>query len=50
MENQTKNWRKQFIPLILGQSISLIGSSAVQFALMWWLARVLLQSFKSTIK
>ncbi|HGF8076654.1 TPA: MFS transporter, partial [Enterococcus faecium] len=38
MENQTKNWRKQFIPLILGQSISLIGSSAVQFALMWWLA------------
>lgn len=38
METQTKNWRKQFIPLILGQSISLIGSSAVQFALMWWLA------------
>ncbi|MEK4946498.1 MFS transporter [Carnobacterium sp. FSL W8-0810] len=38
MENQTKNWRKQFVPLILGQSISLIGSSAVQFALMWWLA------------
>lgn len=37
METQTKNWRKQFIPLILGQSISLIGSSAVQFALMWWL-------------
>ena len=38
MKNQTKKWRKQFIPLILGQSISLIGSSAVQFALMWWLA------------
>lgn len=32
------NWKKKFLIIATGQSISLIGSSAVQFALIWWLA------------
>lgn len=36
MEN--KSWRKGFLTIASGQTISLIGSSAVQFALIWWLA------------
>lgn len=38
MKKPTEKWRKQFILLVLGQTTSLIGSSAVQFAMMWWLA------------
>lgn len=34
-ENQ---WKKTFFTIALGQAVSLIGSSAVQFALIWWLA------------
>ncbi|MBS6175372.1 MFS transporter [Emergencia timonensis] len=37
MENNTK-WRGRFLTIAIGQAISLIGSSAVQFALIWWLA------------
>lgn len=33
-----KGWRKRFLIIAAGQTISLIGSSAVQFALIWWLA------------
>lgn len=33
-----KNWKKPFYTITVGQSISLIGSSAVQFTLIWWLA------------
>lgn len=32
------NWKKPFFTITAGQSISLIGSSAVQFTLIWWLA------------
>lgn len=35
--NQNK-WKKKFFTIAIGQAISLIGSSAVQFALIWWLA------------
>lgn len=31
-------WKKSFLTIAIGQVISLIGSSAVQFALIWWLA------------
>lgn len=37
MENNIK-WRGKFLTIAVGQAISLIGSSAVQFALIWWLA------------
>ena len=32
-----KNWKKQFFTIYLGQAFSLFGSSAVQFAVIWWL-------------
>ncbi|MGX7216059.1 MFS transporter [Enterococcus raffinosus] len=35
MENQS--WRKKYLTILSGQTVSLIGSSAVQFALIWWL-------------
>lgn len=31
-------WKKSFLKIAIGQTVSLIGSSAVQFALIWWLA------------
>lgn len=31
-------WKKNFLTIAIGQAISLIGSSAVQFSLIWWLA------------
>jgi len=34
-----EKWATQFFPMWGGQSISLIGSSLVQFALIWWLTR-----------
>lgn len=44
MENPNLNapqehshWMAKFAPLWIGQAISLIGSSLVQFALVWWL-------------
>lgn len=38
-ENKTTHkWRKRFFTIVAGQTVSLIGSSAVQFALIWWLA------------
>lgn len=30
-------WKKQFITIYAGQAFSLLGSSAVQFAVIWWL-------------
>jgi DHA3 family macrolide efflux protein-like MFS transporter len=33
-----KPWKRDFLVIASGQTISLIGSSAVQFALIWWLA------------
>lgn len=35
--NQHK-WKQKFFLIAIGQAISLIGSSAVQFAMIWWLA------------
>ncbi len=35
---QNKNWMGRFLLIAVGQTVSLIGSSAVQFALIWWLA------------
>lgn len=32
-----QQWRKKYLTILSGQTISLIGSSAVQFALIWWL-------------
>lgn len=37
MSEQNK-WKKTFFTIAIGQAVSLIGSSAVQFALIWWLA------------
>lgn len=31
-------WQKKFFTIAIGQAVSLVGSSAVQFALIWWLA------------
>ena len=36
--NTLNTWQKPFFIIAIGQAISLIGSSAVQFALIWWLA------------
>lgn len=32
-----KNWKKQFAFIYTGQAFSLLGSAAVQFAVIWWL-------------
>jgi DHA3 family macrolide efflux protein-like MFS transporter len=37
MMGEQTNWKKRFYAITVGQAISLIGSSAVQFALIWWL-------------
>lgn len=31
-------WKRSFLTITAGQTVSLIGSSAVQFALIWWLS------------
>ncbi|MBQ1252709.1 MAG: MFS transporter [Firmicutes bacterium] len=33
----TQSWKTKFLAVASGQMVSLIGSSAVQFALIWWL-------------
>jgi DHA3 family macrolide efflux protein-like MFS transporter len=43
-DNQTtpssqKNWVRPFFTVWIGQSISLLGSQMVQFALIWWLTK-----------
>lgn len=38
MIQQQTRWKQKFFTIMSGQTISLIGSSAVQFALIWWLA------------
>ena len=35
---EARCWKRRFLVIVSGQTISLIGSSAVQFALIWWLA------------
>lgn len=36
--NSSKKWKYCFFVLITGQSISIIGSTAVQFSVIWWLS------------
>jgi MFS transporter, DHA3 family, macrolide efflux protein len=36
MEN-TDGWRRPFFTLYIGQAFSLLSSSAVQFAVIWWI-------------
>ena len=31
------SWRNQFIKIYTGQAFSLLSSSAVQFAIIWWI-------------
>ena len=33
-----QKWKSKFLLVALGQAVSLLGSSGVQFALIWWLA------------
>lgn len=35
--SHTSNWKKTFIIIYVGQAFSLLGSTAVQFAVIWWL-------------
>lgn len=35
--NKTINWKKQFAVIYTGQAFSILGSAAVQFAIIWWL-------------
>lgn len=34
-----RGWLKRYIPLFLGQTFSLLGSTLVQFAIVWWLTQ-----------
>lgn len=36
--SQQSGWKRKFLTISAGEAVSLIGSSAVQFALIWWLA------------
>ena len=35
--NKKTNWKKQFAIIYAGQAFSILGSAAVQFAIIWWL-------------
>ncbi|MEA4922782.1 MAG: cation:proton antiporter, partial [Eubacteriaceae bacterium] len=35
--NKIINWKKQFAIIYAGQAFSILGSAAVQFAIIWWL-------------
>lgn len=37
-QSKPHGWKRGFFTIAAGQTVSLIGSSAVQFALIWWLA------------
>lgn len=37
-ERFNKSWKTKFFTIAIGQMVSLVGSSAVQFALIWWIA------------
>ena len=36
--DKTHSWKTKFLTIAVGQAVSLIGSSAVQFALIWWMS------------
>lgn len=35
----SERWQARFVPIWIGQALSLFGSALVQFALVWWLTR-----------
>lgn len=37
-QNNKNSWKRSFLTIAAGQTVSLIGSAAVQFSLIWWLA------------
>ena len=37
MIESSTSWRKPFFTLYIGQAFSLLSSSAVQFAIIWWI-------------
>ncbi|PKO13346.1 MAG: macrolide efflux MFS transporter Mef(B) [Chloroflexi bacterium HGW-Chloroflexi-10] len=37
MTNNSTSWRRPFFNLYIGQAFSLLSSSAVQFAIIWWI-------------
>ncbi|MCK4245728.1 MFS transporter, partial [Candidatus Bipolaricaulota bacterium] len=37
MRKNGSNWKSPFFTIWTGQELSLVGSSAAQFALVWWL-------------
>jgi len=37
--NSDMRWRRKFLTIAVGQTVSLVGSSAVQFAMIWWMAK-----------
>lgn len=37
--SEKTNWKAGFFTIAIGQTVSLIGSSAVQFAMIWWMAK-----------
>src|SRR6185503_13348975 len=39
MDTANHNWAIRFIPLWLGQALSLLGSQLVQFAIIWYLTQ-----------
>ena len=39
MKTTNQNWTVRFIPLWVGQALSLLGSQLVQFAIIWYLTR-----------
>jgi DHA3 family macrolide efflux protein-like MFS transporter len=39
MQPTTPDWKTRFIPLWLGQALSLLGSQLVQFAIIWYLTQ-----------
>ncbi len=36
--NGKQPWKRNFFTITIGQTISIVGSSAVQFTLIWWIA------------
>lgn len=38
MNTENPKWKQRFFTIMAGQTVSLIGSSAVQFTMIWWLA------------
>lgn len=46
---KTVHWKKSFITIYSGQAFSLLGSAAVQFAIIWWLTEKTESAFILTL-